>query len=235
MRFVIELSLLLIIFYCTWRGYRHGAVNAAISLAAVVIAMLCGLVTASGAAPSMAYPLRPFLAGYIDSQLETEAARAAGIDETRIEDTIRENPELLTPYAESCLESLGFNQARAENYCVNAQRIYSDYEIDATTASAHAGSEAVAYAICAVIFFLLTMLLISIIKQIFGLRFRITDNADIDLYGGAAFGFLRGCIYCAGLCWLLSFCGNMIGKQTLDDGLFSRFFLLLCNAADKIF
>ena len=97
MRFVIELSLLLIIFYCTWRGYRRGAVNAAISLAAVVIAALCGFLIASSAAPSMAYPLRPFLAGYIDSQLETEAARCAGIDETRIEDTIKENPELLTP------------------------------------------------------------------------------------------------------------------------------------------
>ena len=235
MRFVIELSLLLIIFYCTWRGYRRGAVNAAISLAAIVIASLCGLVIASSAAPSMAYPLRPFLAGYIDSQLETEAARAAGIDDTRIEDTIREDPELLTPYAESCLESLGFNEMRAKSYCGNVQSIYSEYEIDATTAAAHAGSEAVAYAICSVIFFLLAMLLISLIKQIFGLRFRITDNADIDLYGGAAFGFACGCVYCTGLCWLLSFCGNMIGRQTLDDGLFSRFFLMLSNAADKIF
>lgn len=235
MRFVIELSLLLIIIYCTWRGYRRGAVNAAISLAAVVIAALCGFLIASSAAPSMAYPLRPFLAGYIDSQLETEAARCAGIDETRIEDTIKENPELLTPYAESCLKSLGFNEMRAKNYCGNAEKIYSDYEIDATTAAAHAGSEAVAYAICAVIFFLLTMLLLSLIKQIFGLRFRITDNVDIDLYGGAAFGFLRGFVYCICLCWLLSFCGNMIGKTTLDDGLFSRFFLLLSNVADKIF
>lgn len=114
--------------------------------------------------------------------------------------------------------------------------MYSSYEIDATTAAAHArGSEAVAYAICSVIFFLLIMLFISLIKQIFGLRFRITDNVDADLYGGAAFGFARGCIYCICLCWLLSFCGNMIGKTTLDDGLFSRFFLLLSNAADKLF
>lgn len=158
-----------------------------------------------------------------------------GIDETRIEDTIKERPELLTPYAESCLESLGFNERRAESYCANAQKVYSSYEIDATTAAAHAGSEAVAYAICSVIFFLLIMLFISLIKQIFGLRFRITDNVDADLYGGAAFGFARGCIYCICLCWLLSFCGNMIGKTTLDDGLFSRFFLLLSNAADKLF
>ena len=136
MRFVIELSLLLIIFYCTWRGYRRGAVNAAISLLAVIIAVTGGLAISSSAAPSAAYPLRPLLAGYLDSQLEAEAARSAGIDETRIEDTIKERPELLTPYAESCLESLGFNERRAESYCANAQKVYSSYEIDATTAAA---------------------------------------------------------------------------------------------------
>lgn len=125
MRFVIELSLLLIIFYCTWRGYRRGAVNAAISLLAVIIAVTGGLAISSSAAPSAAYPLRPLLAGYLDSQLEAEAARSAGIDETRIEDTIKEKPELLTPYAESCLESLGFNEKRAESYCANAQKVYS--------------------------------------------------------------------------------------------------------------
>lgn len=235
MRFVIELSLLLIIFYCTWRGYRRGAVNAAISLAAVVIAVTAGLIISSDTAPSMAYPIRPFIAGYIDSQLESEAARDAGIDETRIEDTIRETPELLTPYTDSCLRSLGFSESRAANYRDNAKRVYLSYEIDATTAAAHAGSEAVAYATGAVIFFSLIMLLISLIKQIFGLRFRITDNADIDLYGGAAFGFVRGCVYCTCLCWLLSFCGNMIGKETLSNGLFSRFFLMLSNVTDKIF
>ncbi len=235
MRFVIELSLLLIIFYCTWSGYRRGAINAAISLAAVLVSVFAALLIASSAAPSMAYPLRPLVAGYIDSQLEEEAARHAGIDETRIEDSIREAPELLTPYTESCLESLGFDAQRAADWSGNAQRIYAEYDIDATTAAAHAGSEALAYAICSLIFFPLIMLFISLIKQIFALRFRIRDNEELDLYGGAAFGFLRGFAYCICLCWLLSFCGNIIGKTTLDDGLFSRLFLVLSNVADKIF
>ena len=70
------------------------AVNAAINLLAVIIAVTGGLAISSSAAPSAAYPLRPLLAGYLDSQLEA-GPRAAGIDETRIEDTIKERPELL--------------------------------------------------------------------------------------------------------------------------------------------
>lgn len=235
MRIAIELCLILIIFLCTWRGYKTGAINAAISFGVIIIAVTGGLLISSVTAQSMAYPIRPLLAGYIDSQLEAEAARHAGIDETRIEETIRNDTDALTPYAESCLESLGFNKQRAENYCVNAQKIYLAYDIDATTAAAHAGSQAVAYAACSVVFFFLIILLAALIKQIFRLRFRIIDNDDVDLYGGAAFGFLQGCVYCICICWLLSFCGNMIGKATLDDGLFSRFFLLLSNVADKIF
>lgn len=235
MRFVIELSFVLIIFYCTWRGSKNGAVNAAISLAALIIAVVGGLLISSASAGSLAYPIRPFVAGYVDSQLEAEAARHAGIDAVKIEETISGSPELLTPYAESCLLSLGFSEARAAHYAPNAGRVYSEYEIDATTAAAHACSEAAAYVICAVVFFLLIMLFISLIRLIFGLRFRICDNDDLDIYGGAGFGFLNGCVYCSCLCWILSFCGGIIGKTTLSDGLFGRFFMLPGALADLIF
>ena len=235
MRFVIELSLLLIIFYCTWRGCKRGAVNAAISFVSLVLAAVVGLFISSGAADDAAYLLRPFIAGCIDSQYEMQAAENAGIDSSRIEMTISEQPELVLPYAEECLKSLGFSSYRASHYAQKGAGIYNETELDATMSVSQAGSAAIAYAIGAVFMAMLILLLISIIKQAFGLRFRITDNADADIYGGAAFGFGYGFVCCICLCWVLSFCGILIGNRTLDDGLFSRFFLLLSTMADKIF
>ncbi len=235
MRFVIELTLLIIIFYCTWRGYKRGAVNAAISLTAVLIAVFGGLFIASTAADSASYLLRPFVAGCIDSQFESEAAANIGVSDINIEDTLASRPELVQPYMSQCLQGIGFTAKRAEHYSLRAADIYEKTELDAATASAQAGSGAIAYAVIALLFFALIMFLMYLIKQIFDLRFRITDNADVDLYGGAALGFVRGCIYCICLCWVLSFCGIIIGKTTLDDGLFSRFFLLLDTVADKIY
>ena len=149
--------------------------------------------------------------------------------------TISEQPELVLPYAEECLKSLGFSSYRASHYAQNGAGIYNETELDATMSVSQAGSAAIAYAIGAVFMAMLILLLISIIKQAFGLRFRITDNADADIYGGAAFGFGYGFVCCICLCWVLSFCGILIGNRTLDDGLFSRFFLLLSTMADKIF
>lgn len=235
MRFVIELILLIIIFYCTWRGSRRGAVNAAISFVSLILAAAGGLFISAGAADDAAYLLRPFIAGCIDSQYETQAAENAGIDSVRIEMTISRQPELMRPYAEECLKSLGFSPSRAAHYAQKGAEIYDETELDATMSAAQAGSAAIAYAIGAVFMAMLILLLISIVKQVFGLRFRITDNADADIYGGAAFGFGCGFAGCICLCWVLSFCGILIGNETLDDGLFSRLFLLLGTMADKIF
>lgn len=235
MRFVIEPILLIIIFYCTWHGCKRGAVNAAISLAMLVIAAAAGLFISAGAADDASYLLRPFIAGCMDSQYEMQAAENAGIDTSSIEKSIAEQPELALPYIEQCLEDAGFSPSRAAHYAQKGAGIYNETEHDATMSAAQAASAAIAYAVGAVFMAALILLLFSIIRQAFGLRFRITDNASADIYGGAAFGFGYGFVCCICLCWVLSFCGILIGKGTLNDGLFSRFFLMLSTMADKIF
>lgn len=235
MRFVIELILLIILFYSTWHGYRRGAVNAAISLAVFAISVLGALLISSCAADNAAYVLRPFVAGGIDTQYEAQAAENIGIGDVHIEESLAERPELVRAYAKECLMGIGFSEKRAEHYSLDAERIYGETELDATTAAAHAASGAIAYMLFALVLFGLIRLAFSVIMQVFDLRFRITDNADLDLYGGAALGFLRGFFCCVFVCWVLSFCGIIIGKTTLDDGVFSRFFMLLDTAADRIF
>lgn len=235
MRFVIELSVLIILFYCTWRGYKRGAVNTAISLVSLLVAVFGGLFISSNAADSASYLLRPFIAGCIDSQLESDVAARIGISDINVEDTLAESPELVQPYMSQCLRSLGFAPKRAEHYSLAAAQVYGKTELDAPTSAAQAASGAIAYLMIAILFFALILFFAYLIKQIFDLRFRITDNADLDLYGGAALGFVRGCTLCVCLCWALSFCGIIIGNTTLDDGLFSRFFMMLDGLADKIY
>ena len=38
-------------------------------------------------------------------------------------------------------------------------------------------------------------------------------------------GFVKGFLYCVLLCWLLSFLGLLLGRDTLDNTLLARFFL----------
>lgn len=233
MRFVIEIILLIIIFYCTWHGFRRGAVNAGISLLALIISLAGAMLLSSGMSDSAAYIIRPFVSGYIDSQYEEKVLDNMGIEGLGAEEAIAAEPELMAEYANGCMLAFGFDKARASLLSPVAAGIYNDGGTSPTDAASEAICGAAAFASCMILMFILIMLFISFIKQFFDLSFRIQDNADIDLYGGAALGFAQGFIYCVFLCWLLSFCGIIIGMTTLSDGLFSRFFLMFGSVLDK--
>ena len=232
MRFVIEIILLIIIFYCTWDGFRRGAVNAGISLLALVISLAGAILLSGEMSGGAAYIIRPFVSGYIDSQYEEKVLDNMGIEGLGADEAIAAEPELMGEYANECMLAFGFDKARAAHLSPRAAEIYSAGDMTPTAAVSQAICGAVAFAACMILMFILIMLFISFIKQFFDLSFRIQDNADVDLYGGAALGFAQGFIYCVFLCWLLSFCGIIIGMTTLSDGLFSRFFLMLGSVID---
>ena len=232
MRFVIEIILLIIIFYCTWHGFHRGAVNAGISLLALMISLAGAMLLSSEMSGGAAYIIKPFISGYLDSQYEDEVLDSIGVEGIGADEAIAAEPELMADYANESMLAFGFNEKRASLLSPRAAEIYGSGGTAPEDAVSSVICEAVAFAVCMILMFILIMFFISFIKQFFGLSFRIQDNADIDLYGGAALGFAQGFIYCVFLCWLLSFCGIIIGMTTLEDGLFSRFFLLPGSVID---
>ena len=232
MRFVTEIILLIIIFYCTWHGFSRGAVNAGISLLAIIVSLAGAMLLSGEMSGGAAYIIRPFVSGYIDSQYEEKVLDNMGIEGLGADEAIAAEPELMSEYANECMLAFGFNEDRASLLSPRAAEIYGAGGTTPTAAVSQAICEAIAFAACMILMFILIMLFISFIKQFFDLSFRIQDNADVDLYGGAALGFAQGFIYCVFLCWLLSFCGIIIGMTTLSDGLFSRFFLMFGSVID---
>lgn len=226
MRFVIEAILLIIIFYCTWHGFRRGAVNALINLAAITASLTAALLLSGAVSGGAAYIISPFVTGYIDSQYEERVLQNMGINDLGADEAISVEPELMGEYAYECMLAFGINSDRAAHLSPRAAEIYDAGETEATQAVSDTICGAFSFVLCMILMFIIIMIFISLIKQIFNLNFRIQDNVDLDLYGGAAFGCVSGFIYCIILCWLLSFCGIIIGTDTLNDGLFSRFFLL---------
>ena len=47
----------------------------------------------------------------------------------------------------------------------------------------------------------------------------------LDELGGAGLGFVQGFLFCVLLCWVLSFFGIVLGKDTLAETTLGRFFL----------
>ena len=51
-------------------------------------------------------------------------------------------------------------------------------------------------------------------------------SENVDEIGGAILGFGKGFLFCILLCWLLSFLGIIIGKDTMAHTTLGRFFLI---------
>lgn len=200
--------------------------NAGISLLTMIISLAGAMLLAGRMSEGAVYIIKPFVSGYIDSQYEEEVLENMGLEGLGADEAIAAAPEHMEEYARECMLAFGFNEKRVSTLAPIASDIYRTGDMSPAAATSTEMCRAMAFAVCMILMFILIMLFISLIKQIFGLSFRIRDNDDADLYGGAVLGFAQGFIYCVFLCWLLSFCGIIIGMTTLDDGLFSRFFLL---------
>ena len=73
--------------------------------------------------------------------------------------------------------------------------------------------------------FLLILILLVAIGNIGNLSFRLPSLELVDEIGGAVLGFVKGFLYCVLLCWVLSFLGIVIGKDTLASTTLAQFFL----------
>jgi hypothetical protein len=74
--------------------------------------------------------------------------------------------------------------------------------------------------------FLLLLILMVAIANMFNLSLRLPNMENLDEIGGAVLGFVEGFVYCVLISWVLSYLGLIIGRETMDGTTLGRFFLL---------
>ena len=82
--------------------------------------------------------------------------------------------------------------------------------------------------------FLLILILLVAVASIGNLSFRLPNLESVDEIGGAILGFGKGFLYCILLCWLLSFLGIIIGKDTMAHTTLGRFFLIFDSLTSSL-
>ena len=251
MRIIIDLVLLLIVALCIWNGYKSGLVGGFAGILAIIIALLAGSMLSSNYAYEAIPVLEPFVDGYIDSQKtrdEVLAEMGYGSTDLSLEDVLESDSSLRYDYAFFCIRQVGFSEQRAEelaerdlkrHFLFHAQpvRFLLDHleiivnesdqtESDMTEAVVQVLCDAITYVMGLTLSFLLILILLIAVSSIGNLVFRLPDSLQLlDELGGALVGFVKGFLYCVLLCWLLSFMGLIIGKDTLENTLLARFFL----------
>lgn len=227
-KLIIDIVLLIIIAFCTWRGFRRGIVGGIAGILGIVIALFGGNYLSTAYAHEVIPALEPFVDGYISSQNTKDAVLEemgyAGSD-LSLNDILARDSSLRYDYAYGCMRAVGFYEGHAQKL--------ADKAVDWATENNAGMEEAVVSVLCdtvtyvggLLIGFLLILILLVAVTNVIDLPLRLPNLAALDDIGGAGLGFVKGFMFCVLLCWMLGFFGIVLGEDTLSGTTLGRFFL----------
>ena len=227
-RVILDILLLVIVALCTWTGYKRGLIGGVAGILAVLIALFGGSLLSSAYSHEVVPAMQPFVDGYIDSQnIRDEVLEKLGYgsSDLSLEDILERDSSLRYDYAVECMKNVGLYQDRAEEQARKSVE-YADRNGGGMTEAVVAVlGDTASFVGGLTIAFLLILIVLVTLGNIVNLSFRLPNLELLDEIGGAVMGFLKGMLYCVLLCWVLSFLGIIIGKETLEGTTLARFFL----------
>ena len=228
MKLIIDIVLITIIALCTWGGYKKGLIGSIAALLVIVLSLFCAKMLSAAYSGEVIPALRPFADGYLSATETRERVldrMGYGESDKSLDDILAEDPSLRYDYAYECMSEVGLYADRADEMASRAVTLAESKDENMTDAAVDVLCDVVTYEGGLVLAFLIILIFITAVGNLFNLSFRIPNMVNLDEIGGAVLGFAKGIIYCVLLCWLLSFFGLVIGKKTLDGTTLARFFL----------
>ena len=181
--------------------------------------------------------LEPFVSGYLDSHRNRDAIlerMGYGSSELSLEDILEQDSSLRYDYAYESLLDLGLYHKRAEDLARKAVVVAEETGVTMTKAIVSVLCDTITTVGTMVIAFLLILIFLVAVASIGNLSFRLPNLENVDEIGGAILGFGKGFLYCILLCWVLSFLGIIIGKDTMAHTTLGRFFLIFDSLTDSL-
>ena len=228
MRLIIDVVLLVIIALCTWNGYKRGLIGGIISLFIIMVALLGGTLLSKAYSGEVIPAVRPFVAGYIDSQKSRDRildAMGYGESDYSLEDILANDSSLRYDYAYECMMDIGFYGKTSERLAEDAVAYSQDNGTDMTRSVVEVMCETMTYVLGLTVAFLMILIILVAVGNLFNLSLRLPNMENLDEIGGTILGFVKGFFYCVLLCWFLGFLGSVLGKTTLYNTTLARFFM----------
>ena len=228
MKIVIDFVLIFIVAACTWNGFKRGLIGGIAGILAIVISLYGGALLSSAFSPEIIPAAEPFVEGFLDSaDAKDFILSELGYEDTEksVNDILAEDPSLKYDYAYNCVIYVGLSKASARTLASRAVELSDSSGADLQSAVSDTLCDSLSYVFGTVIAFLLLLMLIVAIANLFNLSLRLPNMETIDEIGGSVTGFLKGVVYCILLCWALSCLGLILGRDTLESTLLGRFFL----------
>ena len=230
MNIIIEILLLIILLVCIWTGYKKGLVMCIGTILAIIISLYVGDLLADTFSPALRPVARPFVSGYLDG---TEGVvnsslsallngNSAGLS---VEDAIKQNPGIRQELCQKSYEKVGINEAAAKQMAARAVSKADKDNVTLQSAIVDVMCSDFTYLIAFLVFFLLSMIILTVIANLVNLNLKIPGNERLNRIGGIIAGAATGLIFCFIAGWALRFCGGFLPESGMKYTFLTSFFV----------
>ncbi|MFB0919866.1 MAG: CvpA family protein [Oscillospiraceae bacterium] len=230
MRFILEALLLFIIAFCVWNGYKKGLVMCIGTILAIIISLYVGDLLGDIFSSAVQPVLRPFVSGYMNGSegIITENANEllgtanAGLS---VDEALAVNPDIRQDLCVKSYEKVGIYSPAAEEMAEEAIALSEESGEPLATSIVDTMCKNLSYALIFLLFFLLSVIIITVIGNLFNLSFTIPGKEKLNRVGGAIAGAVTGILISMIITWVLRFCGAALPEEEMRRTLLTALFL----------
>jgi len=179
------LTIIGIVLFCVWRGYRSGLIRGVFGIVSLIVAILVANIAATAYSDEFKGMLNPFVGGIVDTTL-------SDLDEYQVDYEYIDNADQAEAFvtAYSALRQIGLPAPAAGRVAELA--VGGDSELSLSERIADQLSGALAYIAVFVVAFVLIAIVFAVIGNLVGFVFSLPGLRLVDVIAGTAFGFAKG-------------------------------------------
>ena len=215
---IIDLSIIAIIVFCTWRGYKNGLIRGVFGVVTLIVALIIANIVAAAYADDITDVMQPFVGGVVDSTIN----EIIDDDEIEYEPIDHEIDTTEFKIAYTALRRIGLPEASAVNISEYAAGAVAEASlIDLVSDKL---TSLLAYVALFGIAFLLIAIVFAVIGNLISFVFSLPGLKLIDTIAGIAFGFIKGFIIVLTLAAIVRYFG-LLAISTVEKTSVLKFFV----------
>ena len=188
MSIALDAAIVVIVGFCSWRGFKNGIIRGVCGLLALIVSIFAANVVATAYSEEFTGMLRPFVSGIVDNAMQTDSEDA----DTPSANTGEQNDVYTSAF--NALRKIGLPEKAAENIATAVKDGYSGIKHNLAAEVTDKLCSRIAYIAVFAICFILVAIVFAVIGNILSLAFALPGLKLLDSLAGLAFGFGKGAI-----------------------------------------
>ena len=193
MSIALDAAIILIVVFCSWRGFKSGIIRGVVGVLALVVSIFAANLVATAYSGEFTGMLRPFVSGVVDNAMQPDTEAAEEEEPEALPENAEEQGETYVS-AFSAMRRIGLPVEAAGNIAASVKEGYSGIKQNLSAEITDRLCARIAYIAVFGICFILVAIVFAVIGNLVNFAFSLPGLKLLDSLAGLAFGIAKGAI-----------------------------------------